>query len=571
MRPQLLDVDDAHADVGEELLEDEQREVGEVLVVDGVELVLRDQAEQVRHLDRDGPLGLEQDAEALGEVAEARHVREHVVGGDQIGRDAPGPQRPRRVRPEEGDLGGHALLDGDLGDVLGRLDAEDRYAVGLEVLQEIAVVAGNLHHLGRRGQPEPRHHAVGVLPAVLQPGVGERREVGVVAEDVLGALELVELHEQAAITDVDVQRVERFLLVQVFGANERVRQRREAEIDERAGDGLAAQAARARGHEAAFLPSDSKRAICSRVSAAASSPACCRRYQSTVQRTPCSRRSRGVQPSLARAFEASTWSRAASWGCSPASCSQRALAAPELDQPIDHPGHRLGVVHRRSEVPGFGKAGRALGQPLREQQVARERLEHVLPGPDRGGTPDHHRRAGGEGPHAVGHEAILGPVAAADHVAGPGRGHAGRRGRAAEVGSPPRRGHELRAALAAAVGIVAAEGVVFAVGPPPLTVLVALVARHDDDGAKRLGMARGFEHVRRAHDVGLIGGDGVGVGAADERLSGEVEDDLGARLRDDGVHDGAGPDVAEARIDAPGEAGEREQARVTSRAPAQGR
>ena len=74
-------------------------------------------------------------------------------------------------------------------------------------------------------------------------------------------------------------------------------------------------------------------------------------------------------------------------------------------------------------------------------------------------------------------------------------------------------------------------------------------------------MTRGFEHVRRAHDVGLVRGDGVGVGAADERLSGEVEDDLGARLRDDGVHDGAGPDVAEARIDAPGEAGEREQAR----------
>ena len=363
-------------------------------MVDGVELVLRDQAEQVRHLDRDGPLGLEQDAEALGEVAEARHVREHVVGGDQIGRDAPGPQRPRRVRAEEGDLGGHALLDGDLGDVLGRLDAEDRYAVGLEVLQEIAVVAGNLHHLGRRGQPEPRHHAVGVLPAVLQPGVGERREVGVVAEDVLGAFELVELHQQAAIADVDVQRVERFLLVQVFGANERVRQRREAEIDERAGDRLAAQAARARSHEAAFLPSDSKRAICSRVSAAASSPACCRRYQSTDQRRPSSRRSRGVQPSLRARLRGIDLEQGGFVGLLAGIVRPAGAAAPELDQPVDHPGHRPGVVHRRPEVPGLGEAGRAFGQPLREQQVARERLEHVLPGPDRGGTPDHHRRAG---------------------------------------------------------------------------------------------------------------------------------------------------------------------------------
>ncbi len=47
-----------------------------------------------------------------------------------------------------------------------------------------------------------------------------------------------------------------------------------------------------------------------------------------------------------------------------------------------------------------------------------------------------------------------------------------------------------------------------------------------------------------ADDVGLVGADGVFVGAADEGLVGEVEDDFGAEVADGGVETGCVADVA---------------------------
>src|SRR5260370_36121031 len=48
MRPQLLDVEDAQAVRREHALRRHQREVPEMLVIDGVELVLLDEAQQMR-------------------------------------------------------------------------------------------------------------------------------------------------------------------------------------------------------------------------------------------------------------------------------------------------------------------------------------------------------------------------------------------------------------------------------------------------------------------------------------------------------------------------------------------
>ena len=65
-------------------LRGQEREVLEVLVVDRVELVVLDQPQQVRHLDRHDALGREHHLEAGDEVVEVRHVRHHVVGGEQV-------------------------------------------------------------------------------------------------------------------------------------------------------------------------------------------------------------------------------------------------------------------------------------------------------------------------------------------------------------------------------------------------------------------------------------------------------------------------------------------------------
>ena len=102
---------------------------------------------QVRHLDRDDALGLEENLQALDEVEQPRHVREHVVARDEVGFDTACAEPPRRLGAEEGHLRGNPFGDGRLRDVGGRFDAQDRHAVGQEILQQVAVVARDLDDL----------------------------------------------------------------------------------------------------------------------------------------------------------------------------------------------------------------------------------------------------------------------------------------------------------------------------------------------------------------------------------------------------------------------------------------
>src|SRR5215218_4715788 len=76
-----------------------------------------------------------------------------------------------------------------------------------------------------------------------EPEVRERGKIQVVAEDVLRALELVELNEKAASADIDVQRIEAFLLRQTRRRHVGVREWGQPEIDECLREGLAAQTA----------------------------------------------------------------------------------------------------------------------------------------------------------------------------------------------------------------------------------------------------------------------------------------------------------------------------------------
>ena len=194
-----------------------EREVAEVLVVDGVELVLVDQAHDVGELHRQHAGRGERDLHAGDEVVEVRHLSEDVVAEEEVGVAALGGQLVRQLDAEEAHHGRHALLLGGRGHVGRRLDAEDRDAGLDEPLQEVAVVARQLDHLARRAVAEPVDHLVGVGAGVLHPAVGERREVGVLGEDVLGADVLLQLHEPALAADVDVERVERLHRVDLVG------------------------------------------------------------------------------------------------------------------------------------------------------------------------------------------------------------------------------------------------------------------------------------------------------------------------------------------------------------------
>ena len=70
-----------------------------------------------------------------------------------------------------------------------------------------------------------------------------------------------------------------------------------------------------------------------------------------------------------------------------------------------------------SEVPARGDV-LALEQSLGQQQVARQGVEDVLPGADVFRVAHGQRPPPRGGPHQVGNQAVLGPVAAADHISG---------------------------------------------------------------------------------------------------------------------------------------------------------
>ena len=84
-----------------------------------------------------------------------------------------------------------------------------------EILQQIAVVAGQLDHEAVLAEPQPAAHDLAVRLGVGEHRVGEGREIGVVVEDFPRADVLFELDQEALLADADVQRIERLHLVQL--------------------------------------------------------------------------------------------------------------------------------------------------------------------------------------------------------------------------------------------------------------------------------------------------------------------------------------------------------------------
>ena len=159
-------------------------------MVDGVELVLRDQPLEVRELERDHALRLEQARHAADEVVEVGHLREDVVGDDQVGRAGPRPTMPLGAAPRRRTRRGSARPSAAR--PRATLAAGSMPSTGTpqrqEVLQQVAVVAGELDHEAvRRRARAGRVIISAVAPGVLDPAGRVGREVGVLAEDRLRA------------------------------------------------------------------------------------------------------------------------------------------------------------------------------------------------------------------------------------------------------------------------------------------------------------------------------------------------------------------------------------------------
>ena len=124
MDRQRLDVDDLHVERGVELDERADAELGQVLVVDRVELVPFHQVERVRNLDHERAGLVEERAHTVHERMEVVDVVQRVGGEYHRGRPVIGPDRSRRLRAEVVVDDVDALLTCDRRQVGGRFDAE---------------------------------------------------------------------------------------------------------------------------------------------------------------------------------------------------------------------------------------------------------------------------------------------------------------------------------------------------------------------------------------------------------------------------------------------------------------
>ncbi len=139
--------------------------------------------------------------------------------------------------------GRDAALDRHLGDVGGRLDTQARDLGGHRVLQQVAVVAGDLEHQAGSAELEALDHGVHVALGVLDPAVRVRAEIGVVGKDGLAAHVFVQLDQPALIADVGVERIERLHRIELVRAQEALTEGAHAEVHEGVDQGCGAGAA----------------------------------------------------------------------------------------------------------------------------------------------------------------------------------------------------------------------------------------------------------------------------------------------------------------------------------------
>ena len=167
-------------------------------MVDGIELVLGEQPHQVRELERGHTIRLQQDGESGDEVVDVRHMREHVVGGREVGGESLRHQFPRQLDAEEALDDLDAFLACRARGAGRRFDAGAGDAALHHILQQVAVVGRDLDHVACGTETETFDHRLDITPRMRQPTAREAAEIGVLGvEQLVGLGEILGLRQPA--------------------------------------------------------------------------------------------------------------------------------------------------------------------------------------------------------------------------------------------------------------------------------------------------------------------------------------------------------------------------------------
>lgn len=137
-------------------------------------------------------------------------MRQDVVCDDQVRRPPLRKQSTSGGAPKERDLGLHpSLTQSGQGTIHCGIDTEARDAALDEILQEIAVIAGNLNDTRLRPERKLLHGPIDVTAGMREPCVRIRRKIHIASVKMgIGRLEVFELYEPARFARVRPQRIE---------------------------------------------------------------------------------------------------------------------------------------------------------------------------------------------------------------------------------------------------------------------------------------------------------------------------------------------------------------------------
>src|SRR5690348_12999188 len=84
MRGKLFDIEQGQPMRGKYPLNGQKREIGEVLVIDRIELIVLHQFHEVRELHRNDPAWLQENLHAPDEVVQIRDMSQHIIPQKEI-------------------------------------------------------------------------------------------------------------------------------------------------------------------------------------------------------------------------------------------------------------------------------------------------------------------------------------------------------------------------------------------------------------------------------------------------------------------------------------------------------
>src|SRR6266404_7029809 len=148
----------------------------------------------MRKLESCDAVRLEEPCNSGHEVVKIRNLSKDIVGDYEIGALAFGYQLIRESSSEKLRARWNALADGDRGDVDGGLDAKYRHAKREKVLQQVAVITGQLNNQASGAQPEPLRDGFAECLCVSHPRRRIGGKIGILPEDLLGRHVLFELN-----------------------------------------------------------------------------------------------------------------------------------------------------------------------------------------------------------------------------------------------------------------------------------------------------------------------------------------------------------------------------------------